>query len=71
MAEGNKPFVVTDRRKFTMEGDVRPDAERRPEPEVEVRPEIAAPVAAAAGRAAGRDVAGGAGRGITDDGRDG
>ncbi len=47
MAEGNKPFVVTDRRKFTMEGDVRPDAERRPEPEVEVRPEIAAPVAAA------------------------
>ncbi len=49
MAEGNKPFVVTDRRKFTMEGDVRPDAERRPEPEVEVRPEIAAPVAAAAG----------------------
>ncbi len=28
MAEANKPFVVTDRRKFTMEGDVRPDAER-------------------------------------------
>lgn len=49
MAEGNKPFVVTDRRKFTMEGEVRPDAERRPEPEVEVRSTVAAPVAAAEG----------------------
>jgi hypothetical protein len=28
MPEGNKPFVVTDRRKFTMEGEVRPDADR-------------------------------------------
>lgn len=35
MAEGNKPFVVTDRRKFTMDGEVRPDAEREPKPEVE------------------------------------
>ena len=34
MPEGNKPFVVTDRRKFTMDGEVRPDADRpseRPE----------------------------------------
>lgn len=28
MPEANKPFVVTDRRKFTTEGDLRPDAER-------------------------------------------
>lgn len=49
MAEGNKPFVVTDRRKFTMDGEVRPDAERRPEPEVEVRSEVASPVAAVEG----------------------
>ena len=28
MPEGNKPFVVTDRRKFTMDGEVRPDADR-------------------------------------------
>ena len=26
MSEGNKPFVVTDRRRFTTEGEVRPDA---------------------------------------------
>lgn len=53
MAEVNKPFVVTDRRKFTMDGEVRPDAERRPEPEVEVRSNVAvgvaAPVTAAGG----------------------
>lgn len=53
MAEGNKPFVVTDRRKFTMDGEVRPDAERQPEPEVEVRSKVAvgvaAPVTAAGG----------------------
>lgn len=30
MPEGNKPFVVTDRRKFTMDGEVRPDADRPP-----------------------------------------
>ena len=42
MAEGNKPFVVTDRRKFTMDGEVRPDADR-PEREAESAP--AAPVA--------------------------
>lgn len=44
MAEGNKPFVVTDRRKFTMDGEVRPDAEREPKPEEE-RPATAAPEA--------------------------
>ena len=26
MPEGNKPFVITDRRRFTVEGEVRPDA---------------------------------------------
>ena len=31
MPEGNKPFVVTDRRKFTMEGEPRPDADPSPE----------------------------------------
>jgi hypothetical protein len=46
MPEQSKPFVVTDRRKFTLEGDPRPDAD--PSPEKEKRPEIpAAPTAAA------------------------
>ena len=46
MPEQSKPFVVTDRRKFTMEGEPRPDAD--PSPEKEKRPEIpAAPTAAA------------------------
>ena len=49
MAEANKPFVVTDRRKFTMDGEVRPDAERQPEPEPEVQHAAAAPVASVAG----------------------
>lgn len=43
MPEGNKPFVVTDRRKFTMDGEVRPDADR-PE-EKAPRPEVSAPAA--------------------------
>ena len=43
MPEQTKPFVVTDRRKFTIEGDPRPDAD--PSPEKEKRPE--APPAAA------------------------
>ena len=30
MSEQNKPFVVTDRRKFTADGTIRPDAEREP-----------------------------------------
>ena len=45
MPEQNKPFVVTDRRKFTLDGTPRPDAD--PSPEREARPEAAAPPAAA------------------------
>jgi Domain of unknown function (DUF1844) len=46
MPDQSKPFVVTDRRKFTMEGEPRPDAD--PSPEKEKRPEIsAAPTAPA------------------------
>jgi Domain of unknown function (DUF1844) len=30
MSEQNKPFVVTDRRKFTMDGEIRPDADPSP-----------------------------------------
>ncbi len=37
MPEQNKPFVITDRRKFTLEGEPRPDAD--PSPEREVREE--------------------------------
>jgi hypothetical protein len=33
MSEPSKPFVVTDRRKFTMEGELRPDADPSPERE--------------------------------------
>lgn len=33
MPEHNKPFVVTDRRKFTMDGELRPDADPSPEKE--------------------------------------
>lgn len=33
MPEQNKPFVVTDRRKFTLEGEPRPDADPSPEKE--------------------------------------
>ena len=47
MPEQNKPFVITDRRKFTMDGELRPDAD--PSPERETRePAPAEPVAAAA-----------------------
>ncbi|WP_263383773.1 DUF1844 domain-containing protein [Granulicella arctica] len=41
MSEQNKPFVVTDRRKFTLDGEPRPDAD--PSPEREPRPEHAIP----------------------------
>src|SRR5271163_3578780 len=49
MPDQNKPFVVTDRRKFTMDGELRPDAD--PSPEREERPtappsQVAAPAAA-------------------------
>ena len=48
MSEQNKPFVVTDRRKFTLDGEVRPDAavseERKSEDRKEEKPaEAAAP----------------------------
>lgn len=43
MSEQNKPFVVTDRRKFTLEGELRPDAEPSPEKESEPAPVEAAP----------------------------
>ena len=33
MSEQNKPFVVTDRRKFTLDGEPRPDADPSPEKE--------------------------------------
>ena len=46
MPEQSKPFVVTDRRKFTMDGEPRPDAD--PSPEREERASTPTPVAAAA-----------------------
>ncbi len=45
MSEQNKPFVVTDRRKFTLEGDLRPDAELSPEKEARPASAEAAPPA--------------------------
>jgi len=64
MSEPNKPFVVTDRRKFTLDGTPRPDADpspereprdepmaaqqAKPEPPVEFKPPAAAPDAASA-----------------------
>lgn len=49
MPEGNKPFVVTDRRKFTMDGEVRPDADRPVEAKVpRVEAAAGAPVEASA-----------------------
>jgi hypothetical protein len=47
MPEQSKPFVVTDRRKFTMDGELRPDADPSPEREERSAPP-AEPVAAAA-----------------------
>jgi Domain of unknown function (DUF1844) len=46
MPEQSKPFVVTDRRKFTVDGDPRPDAD--PSPEKEKRVELPAEPAVAA-----------------------
>jgi hypothetical protein len=45
MPEQNKPFVITDRRKFTMDGEPRPDADPSPE---KVRPEVPPPVESSA-----------------------
>ena len=47
MSEQNKPFVVTDRRKFTLEGEPRPDADPSPEKEHHAPVEVAAAVEAA------------------------
>ena len=48
MPEQNKPFVVTDRRKFAMDGSPRPDADPSPEREArETEPAAAAAPAAA------------------------
>jgi len=38
MSEQNKPFVVTDRRKFTLDGTPRPDADPAPERETQAPP---------------------------------
>src|SRR6195952_1938922 len=55
MSKKNKPFVVTDRRKFTMDGEPRPDADPSPEreerastpfPPATTAPEQAQPAAA-------------------------
>ena len=43
MAEQNKPFVVTDRRKFTLDGTPRPDADPSPEREARAESTAAAP----------------------------
>jgi len=51
MPEQNKPFVVTDRRKFTMDGELRPDADPSPEREERTPPPTPEPVAAAAPQA--------------------
>jgi hypothetical protein len=45
MAEQNKPFVVTDRRKFSLDGTPRPDADREPETEDRAESASAEPVA--------------------------
>src|ERR1700727_1434500 len=47
MPDQNKPFVVTDRRKFTMDGELRPDADPSPERE-ERSTTSASPVTASA-----------------------
>jgi hypothetical protein len=43
MSETNKPFVVTDRRKFTIDGTPRPDADPSPEAEARDVPVAATP----------------------------
>jgi Domain of unknown function (DUF1844) len=46
MPEQNKPFVVTDRRKFTLEGEPRPDADPSPEKETHETAPATSPAAA-------------------------
>lgn len=46
MSEQNKPFVVTDRRKFNLDGELRPDAAPSPEePEEREKEQTAEPIA--------------------------
>jgi hypothetical protein len=47
MPEQTKPFVVTDRRKFTMDGELRPDADPSPEREERESAPAQTPTAAA------------------------
>jgi hypothetical protein len=47
MPEQTKPFVVTDRRKFTMDGELRPDADPSPEREERESAPAQIPTAAA------------------------
>jgi hypothetical protein len=46
MPEQTKPFVVTDRRKFTMDGELRPDADPSPEREERASTPVQPPAAA-------------------------
>jgi len=48
MPEQNKPFVITDRRKFTMDGELRPDADPSPEREERSTPPPPPPAPGAA-----------------------
>jgi len=48
MSEQNKPFVITDRRKFNLDGELRPDAPLSPEePEEREKEQTAEPIAVA------------------------
>lgn len=44
MSEQNKPFVVTDRRKFNLDGELRPDADPSPEREERESQQTSRPV---------------------------
>jgi hypothetical protein len=48
MPEQNKPFVITDRRKFTLDGEPRPDADPSPEKVRPIVPPAEAPVESSA-----------------------
>ena len=48
MPEQNKPFVITDRRKFTLDGEPRPDADPSPEKIRPVVPPVEAPIESSA-----------------------
>jgi hypothetical protein len=44
MSEQNKPFVVTDRRKFNLDGELRPDADPSPESDERETAQTASPI---------------------------